>query len=49
MVRDRLADHGRLDLIVRRPAVNEREILDSGELDVTVGLVGDNWLEAAAG
>ena len=24
--------------------MEEREILDSGELDVTVGLVGDNWL-----
>jgi tRNA (adenine37-N6)-methyltransferase len=39
------ADHGTLDLIVRRPWVNEREILESGELDVTVGLVGDNWLD----
>ena len=38
------ADHGRLDLIVRRPTVNEREIVGSGELDVTLGLVGDNWL-----
>jgi hypothetical protein len=38
------ADHGRLDLIVRRPSVDEREILASGELDVTLGLVGDNWL-----
>jgi len=45
LVRESPSDHGRLDLIVRRPAVNEREIVDSGELDVTVGLVGDNWLE----
>ena len=44
-VRESPADHGRLDMIVRRPTVNEREILGSGELDVTVGLVGDNWLE----
>jgi len=43
-VRESPADHGRLDLIVRRPSVEEREILGSGELDVTVGLVGDNWL-----
>jgi tRNA (Thr-GGU) A37 N-methylase len=36
---------GSLDLIVRRPAVGEREVLIRGELDVTVGLVGDNWLQ----
>jgi hypothetical protein len=29
---------------VRRPTTNDREILESGELDLTVGLVGDNWL-----
>jgi tRNA (adenine37-N6)-methyltransferase len=39
------ANAGRLDLIVRRPATGEREVLDRGELDVEVGLVGDNWLE----
>ena len=36
MVRESPADHGRLDLIVRRPSVEEREILASGELDLTV-------------
>jgi hypothetical protein len=30
-------------LIVRRPAVDRREVLVTGELDLTVGLVGDNW------
>jgi tRNA (adenine37-N6)-methyltransferase len=44
-VRRSPADGGRLDLIVRRPAVDEREVLESGELDVTLGLVGDNWLD----
>ena len=44
-VRRSPADHGRLELIVRRPSVEEREIVESGELDVTVGLVGDNWLD----
>ena len=34
---------GRLALIVRRPAVGEREVLEVGELDVEVGLVGDTW------
>ena len=36
---------GRLELIVRRPAVGEREVLDVGELDLEVGLVGDTWRE----
>ena len=36
-------DGGRLELIVRRPAVGEREVLDEGELDLSVGLVGDTW------
>ncbi len=36
-------DLGRLELIVRRPAVDEREVLEQGELDLTFGLVGDSW------
>lgn len=36
-------DAGTLTLIVRRPAVEEREVLDAGDLDLAVGLVGDNW------
>lgn len=36
-------DEGVLQLIVRRPAVNEREVLSAGELDVREGLVGDTW------
>ena len=36
-------DEGTLELIVRRPAENERELLDAGELDTEVGLVGDMW------
>jgi hypothetical protein len=38
-------DVGTLDLVVRRPAVGEREVLDEGELDLVVGLVGDTWAE----
>lgn len=34
---------GTVELIVRRPAVGEREVLAEAELDVTVGLVGDTW------
>lgn len=37
-------DDGLLELIVRRPAVNNREVIADGILDVEHGLVGDNWL-----
>jgi len=36
-------DEGVLRLIVRRPASGQRQILDVGELDERVGLVGDDW------
>lgn len=42
-------DEGRVMLIVRRPEVDQREELEEGELDVTVGLVGDNWLTKGSG
>ena len=38
---------GTLDLLVRRPAHGEREVLVAGTLDVDAGLVGDNWLDRA--
>jgi hypothetical protein len=34
---------GTLDLIVRRPAVDERELPEAAELDLATGLVGDGW------
>ncbi len=34
---------GTVELIVRRPAVDEREVLAEGVLDVEEGLVGDAW------
>lgn len=34
-------DAGTVELIVRRPAPGEREVLAEAELDVTAGLVGD--------
>lgn len=37
------ADVGVVRMIVRRPAVGAREVLDEGELDLGVGLVGDTW------
>jgi hypothetical protein len=36
-------DYGSLDLIVCRPAVDERRVLAHGMLDLDVGLVGDTW------
>ena len=42
-VRQSPADNGVLELIVRRPAVGQRESLQEGELDPIVGLVGDTW------
>lgn len=37
-------DNGTLEMIVRRPKVNSREVVDSGFLSIENGLVGDNWL-----
>lgn len=36
-------DEGTLEMLVRRPQTLEREILQEGELDLVLGLVGDNW------
>ena len=36
-------DGGVLEMIVRRPRVGEREILEEGQLDLVDGLVGDSW------
>lgn len=42
-VRGSPSDRGELRLIVRRPGVDERELIDEGVLDPGSGLVGDNW------
>ncbi len=42
-VRDAPLEFGTLELIVSRPDVDEREILEEGHLDLEVGLVGDSW------
>jgi hypothetical protein len=41
-------DGGVLELIVARPAVGERCVLDVGELDLAVGLVGDTWRQRSS-
>jgi hypothetical protein len=42
-VRRSPSDNGVIELIVLRPAIDERELLTEAELDLEVGLVGDNW------
>ena len=43
MIRQSPKNEGVLELIVRRLAIGEREVLEEGELHLTEGLVGDNW------
>ena len=42
-VRSAPPDQGLVELIVRRPADDEREILEEARLDPGSGLVGDRW------
>ena len=37
-------DDGVIQLIVRRPQVDQREVIEEAELDPVQGLLGDNWL-----
>ena len=39
-------DRGSVELIVARPAEGERELLEVGTLDETVGLIGDRWSDS---
>jgi hypothetical protein len=41
-------DGGVVEMIVRRPQVGEREIIEEGQLDLTEGLVGDSWKRRAS-
>ncbi len=43
IIRQSPANEGVLDLIVRRPRSDAREVLEIGELDLVDGLVGDTW------
>ena len=47
-VRASPTDVGRVELIVRRPAVDEREVLSEGTLDQAVGLLGDTWKDRSS-
>lgn len=42
-IRQTPKDEGVLQLIVRRPETEQREVLQEAELDPDKGLVGDNW------
>src|SRR5918999_4355258 len=42
-IRQSPKDAGVLALIVRRPQIGAREVLELGALDLVEGLVGDNW------
>ena len=43
VVRAAPRDEGTVELIARRPAVDEREVVDQAQVDLEEGLVGDNW------
>jgi hypothetical protein len=43
-IRESPKDNGVLDMIVRRPRVDNREVLDEAQLDVEQGLIGDSWI-----
>src|SRR5256885_5223164 len=47
-IKEAPADGGTVELIVRRPAEGEREILTEARLDTALGLVGDRWLNPDA-
>lgn len=42
-IREAPSDVGPVEMIVRRPSEDGRETSETGELDVELGLVGDNW------
>ena len=42
-IRQSPKEEGVIALIVRRPKVDAREVLEEGELDLVEGLVGDTW------
>jgi hypothetical protein len=47
-IRNAPKDEGVLQLIVRRPQVDEREIMEEAELHLQEGLVGDSWVRRAS-
>jgi len=48
-IRQSPKENGVLKMIVRRPAVDEREAISEGELNTTEGLKGDTWKTRGSG
>jgi hypothetical protein len=48
-IRESPNDHGALELIVRRPQVDAREVLEVAELNLEEGLAGDTWNQRPSG
>jgi len=48
-IRQSPKENGTLMMIVRRPNVDEREVLNEGELSTVEGLVGDTWKARESG
>jgi hypothetical protein len=42
-IRESPKNAGVIDMIVRRPRIGEREVLEHAELSLDEGVVGDNW------
>ncbi|HEY8474707.1 MAG TPA: MOSC domain-containing protein [Natronosporangium sp.] len=47
-IRQAPKDVGTVELVIRRPAENEREVLAEVELDTAAGVVGDDWINRGA-
>jgi hypothetical protein len=48
-VGDSPQDKGTLEMIVSRPNVDERLVIEQAELDIVEGLIGDNWRTRGSG
>ena len=42
-IADSPRDHGTVEMLVRRPAVDEREVVALAEVEPGAGLIGDSW------
>jgi len=42
-IRQSPKDNGKLEMIVQRPRDDQRQVVESAELDLSEGLIGDNW------
>jgi hypothetical protein len=47
-IRQSPTNDGRVELIVRRPAENEREVVQAATLDCSEGLIGDTWAQGSS-